>query len=524
MLPGKKYTLDDFAKIAWRRKWLILIPFVLVSVGTATVAHFLPNKYRSETLILVVPQRVPESYVRSTVTTRIEDRLQSMREEILSRTRLERIIVDNNLYAEERRTGIMQDVVEQMRKDIDVVVIKGDAFRVSYVGRDPMTVMKTTERLASLFIEENLQDRESLAEGTNQFLEATLQNARQSLVEQEQKLEAFRKKYAGELPSQATSNLQFAQNAQMQIQAILESLNRDRDRRLTVQGHIADLSLPENQVVATTPGSGADGPGVTARDQLAFNQAQLRIAESRLTPEHPDIKRLQRRIADLQERAQAEALASPLSPEAAPILTPAQLAKRARLKDLQLELESLDRQIATKQTQEQELRKTADEYQARVQMVPARETELAELTRDYNTMQQIYGDLLAKNQESKVAANLERRQIGEQFKTLDPARLPEKPFSPDRLRINLAGILFGLVLGVAITGAVELRDSSFRTEDDVVTVLALPVLARIPMMVTELDLSRRHRRRLVMSTAGVTAFLGAGALVWKLGVLNSLFR
>ena len=107
MLPGKTYTPEDFVKIALRRKWAILLPFVLIAVITVVVAHFLPNRYRSETVILVVPQQVPESYVRSTVTSRIEDRLQSISQQILSRTRLERIIQDFNLYEKERPAGIM---------------------------------------------------------------------------------------------------------------------------------------------------------------------------------------------------------------------------------------------------------------------------------------------------------------------------------------------------------------------------------------------------------------------------------
>jgi len=182
MLPGKVYKPEDVLQILRRRIWLLLVPFSIVSAATATYSRYLPDIFRSETLILVVPQRVPESYVRSTVTTRIEDRLQSISQQILSRTRLERIIQDFNLYVEQRRTGIMEDIVEQMRRDIVIQVVKGDAFRVSYTGQDPRTVMKVTDRLASLFIEENLRDREVLAEGTNQFLEAQLEDSRRRLL------------------------------------------------------------------------------------------------------------------------------------------------------------------------------------------------------------------------------------------------------------------------------------------------------------------------------------------------------
>ena len=162
-------------------------------LGTVVVAHYLPNRYRSETVILVVPQQVPESYVRSTVTSRIEDRLQSISQQILSRTRLERIIQDFNLYERERQMGIMEDVVERMRtRDIRVDTLKGDAFRIAFIGDNPMTVMRVTDRLASHFIDENLRDREILAQGTSQFLTVQLEDARRRLIEQEKKLEAYR--------------------------------------------------------------------------------------------------------------------------------------------------------------------------------------------------------------------------------------------------------------------------------------------------------------------------------------------
>jgi uncharacterized protein involved in exopolysaccharide biosynthesis len=124
VLPGKTYTPDDIARIALRRKWAIILPFLVIGLGAVIISHYLPNKYRSETLILVVPQQVPETYVRSTVTSRIEDRLQSISQQILSRTRLEKIIQDFNLYASERRTQIMEDIVERMRnRDIKVEVL-----------------------------------------------------------------------------------------------------------------------------------------------------------------------------------------------------------------------------------------------------------------------------------------------------------------------------------------------------------------------------------------------------------------
>ena len=500
MLPGKKYTPEDVLSILKRRFWLLIVPLAVIGAATGVVGRALPDLYRSETLILVVPQRVPENFVKSTVTTRIEDRLQSITQQILSRTRLERVIKDFELYPQERRTGIMEDVVEKMRRDISVQVVKGDAFRVSYVGREPRTVMKVTERLASLFIEENLRDRELQAEGTNLFLENQLEDARRRLIEQEKKLEVYRRQHTGELPSQLDSNLQVIQNTQMQIQAIVESLNRDSDRRLVLERQIAEAAAAPAELITPAPPAGGDSaPPASAAQQLEAARGQLQALELRLKPGHPDIGLMQRRIRDLERKAEAEALSAPVTPESAPRATsPAEFLRQQRLATLRGELEQLERQIAQKTEDERRLRAVSQNYQARAEAAPARETELVELMRDYTTIQSMYTTLLQKKEESKIAANLERRQIGESFKLLDPARLPERPFSPDRRTINVGGVLAGLALGLALIALLEYKDASFKTDVEITSVLSLPVLAVVPLMHSDAERRRLFKRRLVI--------------------------
>jgi polysaccharide chain length determinant protein (PEP-CTERM system associated) len=503
MLPGKQYKPEDIVQILRRRIWFVLLPFAVVAAGTAVGAKLLPDLYRSETLILVVPQRVPESYVRSTVTTRIEDRLQSISQQILSRTRLERIIEEFDLYPSERRVGIMEDVVQRMRDDIKIDVVRGDAFRVAYIGREPRTVMRVTERLASSVIEESLRDREVLAEGTNQFLEAQLEDARRRLVEHEKKLEEYRKRFSGELPSQLDMNLQAIQNTQLQIQSLVESVNRDRDQRRNAERQLTDLqaeapaaaSAPAPMVVTADGTSATQG---TTAQQLAAARATLQALELRLKPGHPDIGFWKRRIRELEKKVEGEALEAPVSDATAHSTSPAELQRQNRIADLKAELEQLDRQIEFKQSEEKRLRALSAGYQSRVEMAPTRESELVELTRDYTTLQTMYTNLLAKKEEAKISANLERRQVGEQFKLLDPARLPERPFSPDRRRINFFGLLGGLALGIGLVGLLEYRDSSFRTDDEIVSILSLPVLAVVPVMMSESERKRRRRRSVVM--------------------------
>ena len=509
MLPGKKYTPEDFLEIIRKRFWLLIVPLAVISALTAAITRKLPDWYRSDTMILVVPQRVPESYVRSTVTTRIEDRLQSISNQILSRTRLERIIQDFNLYAEERRTGIMEDIVERMRTtEIQVQVIKGDAFRVSYIGREPRTVMKVTERLASLFIEENLRDREVLAQGTNQFLEAQVEDARRRLMDHESKLATYRKQFSGQLPSQVEANMQAIQNTQLQIQSLVESINRDRERRLVVERQLADLSSNESSSSVAAP---IPVEGGTTSQQLAAARAALKTMSVRLKPTHPDIVTMERRIRDLEKKAEQEVLEAPVT-----TITPlnaAELARQRRVSDLQNDLAQLDRQLASKATEEKRLRDVAAAYQQRVEIAPTREAELAELTRDYTTLQSLYSNLLSKKEESKIAANLESRQIGETFKLLDPARMPERPFSPNRSRLNLLGLLAGLGLGVLLVALLEYRDASLKTDDEVVEVLAIPVLAVVPRMRSDRERKKLFRRKIAVSFCLASTVTACLALV-----------
>lgn len=495
MLPGKVLRPEDVLGILRRRAWWLLVPSAVVAAATAVVSRKLPDLYRSETLILVVPQRVPENYVKPTVTSRIEDRLQSISQQILSRTRLERIIQDFNLYAEEQRTGIMEDIVENMREDITVDVVKGDAFRVSYIGRDPRTVMRVTDRLSSLFIEENLRDRTMLAEGTDQFLEKQLADARGRLAETEKRLEEYRKRFAGQLPSQLETNLQVIQGTSAQLQQLNESLNRDRDRLLAVKRQLNDLTA-----IATAPLPADNDPnGGTAAEQLAAANAALAAMKLKLKPEHPDIKRANLAIAELQKKADHETTAASLAPEAAPRkATPTEVARVNKLNDLRAELDQLDRQIAFKEAEDKRLRSVVGSYQHRVEAVPTRESEMSALTRDYATLQTMYQGLVEKKEQSKIAANLERQQNGQQFKLLDPARLPEKPFSPNRLLINLVGLVGGIAIGAALIALLEYRDQSFRTEDEVAAAFGVNVLAVVPVMQSEAERKKQFRRTTIL--------------------------
>jgi polysaccharide chain length determinant protein (PEP-CTERM system associated) len=523
MIPGKKYTPEDFLRIAWRRRWLLVLPLCVTIVGGILYAFSLPEQWMSTALIQVVPQQVPEAYVKSAITVRIEDRLDSIKQLILSRTKLEAIIQEFNLYPDERRGGMMEEVVDRMRSsDISMAVAKGDAFRISFVSSDPKLAMRVTERVTSLFIAENLRDREVVAERSSQFLESQLSEVRQQMEATERKLAAYRQKFAGQLPDQVPTNLQAVTSLQLQIQQVTEAINRDRENRLYMQRQLADLTDTSSSSSPSpgpaAPGSDPNAPvGNTAAEQLEAARTALRQMELRFTPEHPDIIRAKRIIGNLERKVEQEALQQPLSGSpSTPRISPADTARQNRARELQTQLVALDRAIANKQSEVDRLRSSAGTYQGKVEAAPARESELTALTRDYSSFAEQYRQLLMKNQDAKMSASLERRQGGEQFRLLDPARIPERPFSPNRPKILAMALAMGFAIGGGLIALLEYRDRSLRTDDDVMLVLALPVLAVIPQMITSGERQMLRRRKLMMSAAGAIAVMCVAVVfVWK---------
>jgi polysaccharide chain length determinant protein (PEP-CTERM system associated) len=519
VIPNKQYSFDTILQIARRRKWLIVLPAAALALVGSLIVTWLPDQFRSETLILVVPQRVPETYVRSTVTSRIEDRLQAISQQILSRTRLEQIISDFNLYAKERANQeLMEDIVERMRtRDIGITIIKGDAFRVSYTANDPRLAMRVTERLGSLFIDESLRDREVLADGTTEFLATQLDEAQRKLVANENKLLEYQRTHDGELPAQMGANLQALHNAEMALRTVGDSANRTRERRIALERAVADLlntpdakpAVPEKPKVTS----------ISLEDELETQQKALLALELKLRPEHPDVRKQKRAVDELQKRVDTLKLAGELTPRPAAGAAPATAMdpeKRKRLLELRSDIDDLDREIQGKVAEEARLQAMVSMYQSRIQAAPLREAELATITRDYETLQDTYRSLLQKKEESQISANLEKRQIGEQFKILDPARMPEKPASPDRPKLYVLALLVALVMGGASAGLAEYFDRTLKTESDVQSALNLKVLATVPFIRDAVARRRRWRQRLAVGAVATTALVMCAGVAWRL--------
>jgi uncharacterized protein involved in exopolysaccharide biosynthesis len=308
----------------------------------------------------------------------------------------------------------------------------------------------------------------------------------------------------------------------MQIQNVLQTIDRAATQKLMDDRQIEALQAEPSATVG--PAGAATADPASANMQAGTTAQKLAMAKNVLSQQqlaglkegHPDVQTTQRLIRDLTKQLETESLERPVSADESNTgLSAAERQRKARLEGLKAEKDQLDKQIAALQTEEKRLRLVATSYQQKVDLVPARESEMIALTRDYGTLQSLYSSLLSKKEESNLATNLERRQIGEQFKLLDPARIPERPTSPNRPMLNLFGMLAGLAIGLAIVVFLEYRDASFKTDDEITRILALPVLAVVPLMESDQERTRGFKRRLIVSVGLGTAVAGClGILVY----------
>lgn len=508
--PGwSELSPEHYLLIILHRKWLVLGIFFFVSVGTALVSYWLPDLYTSETLILVDPQQVPDSYVRATVTGDIRNRLGALSQQILSTTRLQRIIDAFNLYPEERRKLPREDVINRMRADVAVKVMSDfagredlQAFKITYSGKDPRIVAQVTNELASLFIEENLKVRERMATGTSEFLENQLKEARKKLEVQEAQIRDFKLKHIGEMPEQQQANLQILGQLQARLQAVTDSLNRAEQQKSYLQavGGAQNSRTQEKK------------PEVAIRPDPAIEELRLAELLSRYGEKHPDVVRLKRQIQEeRQAREQAERQGDEVG--SAGMQTPLVPATNEGTSPLEAQLVALGGEIAKHAEDQERLLKSISDYQAKIESIPVREQQIANLIRDYEISREHYQQLLAKKLSAETATQLEIRQKGEKFTILDPAQIAEKPSRPNRLLINAMGSAGGLALGLVVALVTELLGISITSPGQVTMITGLSVLAVIPIIRTREDRVRRRRWGLASAASGLVTMLVLGAFL-----------
>ncbi len=497
----------DYLVIAKRRRWSLMGPFFAIGFIGFLVALVWPNSYRSEALILVEEQRVPEQYVMPNVATDLQNRLQSMTQQILSRTRLQRLIQQFNLYSRERAHMTLDELVDRMRKDIQVEPIsapgrQGDvtAFRISFTGDTPRLAQQITNELTSLFIEQNLQARTQSSESTTNFLENQLGQARKDLEEQETRLREFKGRFLGELPEQQQANLQILSSLQTQLQTVSAALDQAEQEKTYLESLKTQYQALQSSIAAQSKTSSMSTSSPT-NPMLTDLQNQLASLEARYTSRHPDVIKLKEQIAQLKAQSVSPPGAKPGVEAGAPSIsaspTDAQSLVQidSRLKANALEIADREKDIA-------DLRSKIQVIQGRLNLTPVREQELAEVTRNYENSKAYYQSLLQKKLQSSLATNLEIRQQGEQFRIIDAPTLPEKPIEPNRGQIVLIGWALGICAGVSLCAFREFTDGSLRTRKDISRYVNIPVLISVPVLRTREEESRAKLVR-IMELAGV---------------------
>jgi polysaccharide chain length determinant protein (PEP-CTERM system associated) len=536
-MPTPPTAYDDTAKgpglaglleIVRRRGALAVLPFLFVLTAAVSLAVFLPSLWTSRAVVLVDRQAIPERFVTSTVQADIEARLLMLSHEILTGDRLSQIARKYGLYRNARST---EELVDRMRKDIRIELVddpknrgrenRSFLFTVSYVATNPMVAADVANTLASLYIEENGRLRGQQAASASEFLEGQLREVRERLQTQERAITAYKEKNLGELPEQKEVNLRTLERLQQQLQIANDTNRRASERRQMLTNALGEIDTAVNM---TTPsGTGLSvTPADTAAARLNLLRQELAMAQTRFSDKYPDVVQLKEQIRVLEQKVEAEKQAQIAAQNAAP--KPAAAPNRRNGRELRTPPENayvqslmtqLDQSIVEAKTSAEQINAINGQlavYTRRLENTPKREQELALLTRDYDATRDLFKSLLAKRGEADMATELEQRQKGEQFRVIEPARLPERPTGPSRFRL----LLIGLALAIGASGAAiviaEQVDTSFRRIDEVRSTLPLAVLSAIPRITTERDRLRSLRhRRLATAAAAFGLFIVAGA-------------
>ncbi|MHB8783885.1 MAG: GumC family protein [Desulfobacteria bacterium] len=532
----------EYLDILRRRKWLVIFSFLFILFGAFVHSVITPELYKSSTTILVVPQRVPEGYVRSTISVKIEERLTTIQQQVMSRTRLNTVMDELGLFKTERKKMPMEDVVEMMRKRIQIQVASSertrsrgegsDAFTLTFIHENPQMAMLTASRLASFFIDENLKTREQQAVGTSEFLDSQLQETKKKLEAQEEKVKEYKLRYMGELPQQLQANLQILSRLQEQMKSNSDAIRSAQDRKVYIEAQIGALEAQRNAITSQLGGGGADNAVVFGdqevgfANELAAKRSQLAALSAKYTDNYPEIRRLKDEVAQLEKR-----LADANRKEEVPVPPPGGASVRRpatggstystasggkewqEINRLRAQSAGLDSEIGSLKKERVEIGKNIAHMEARVEKSPRREQEMISLTRDYENLKNQYDDLLKKKLDADVSQNLEKRQKGEQFQILDPANLPQEPFTPNRPRIFGIALMAAFLVGIGGAFGLEVVNPTLRGTNDFKHFFDLHLLGSIPAIRNELyERQVKVRRTVVMGglvsfTAAVTVFL-----------------
>jgi polysaccharide chain length determinant protein (PEP-CTERM system associated) len=480
MIRDGEITVNE-AKRVLRKYWWIL-PLSILACGTLGLlaAMVLPKKYTSETVVLVAQPTVPIDYVKPVVSDDLNRRLASMKEQILSRTRLQPIIEKFGLYAKDRDRVHMEELIERLKSSVTITPLEPMAgtqnrtlpgFSVNVIFDNPQTAQQICTEITSMFMAQNTTEREHQASQTTFFLSGQLDEAKRKLDEQDARLAQFKRLHLGSLPEEETTNLSLLTGMNTQLEASIQAVSRAH------QDKALNESLLTQQETAWKMSQTGQNPE-TSEQQLNALQEQLTILLARYTPEHPDVVKLKNQIEELKKHMAGAAK----SDRQASDTTRASAIEPPQIQQLRAKLHQ-DELIITDLTKRQnQIQDQIRQLEARIQASPVVEQQFKEITRSYQTALDFYNELLKKREQSAMATDLEHQQESEQFRTLDPPSLPVKPSFPKKTYFAGGGLGAGLVLGLGIMYLIAFTDKSMHTERDVELCLKLPVLATVPKL------------------------------------------
>jgi succinoglycan biosynthesis transport protein ExoP len=468
--------LRHFLYAPLRRPLLVVLPWAAIFILSVVSIYVLPRKYMSSALVLVESEKMPESFIPKVATRDPSQRLEAVKPEILSRTRLERVLDETHPYP-----GVDKNqAVEKMRAATFVNLSGNDGFTIAFYHRDPLKAQEVTDRLARLFIDETVKSRTQQVEEAVDFLVVQVQDARKELEAKDEALRRYKEERMGKLPEQLDANLATLQMLQREQQNVEESLLFAREKQEALARGVGRAAGASAAGTAATTGSA----------ELAELNRELAALRTRYKDAHPDVESLRARIARLQARM-AEVRKSGGTEGAAAEGEPSAAVAREQLERAGQEIRKLEERQKDLQTRIENTRHNVEE-------TPRTEQELATLTRDYKKLDENYTALLSKQLEAQMSGRLERRWKGERFRMLDPASLPDKPVFPKPPLFLTMGALLGLAAGIAASLVAEYLDPTVKDSEVLQAVQGYPVLASIPHLP---DLATAPRPHVVRTDA-----------------------
>ncbi len=456
-------AFEDYLAIFRRWWWIVVLGLLLGGGGAYAYLQVATPLYEASTLILVEPQRIPEEYVKSTVSFNVKRQLTTLTHQVLSRTYLEKVL---SRYPEVGGPvdAPIEDRIEALKRRIEIKVIGNDAFQLYFTGKSPKVVQEVTDMLASLFIQENLRVREQQADSTAQFLERERQEMKSYLEKLETELREYKEAHIGELPEQLESNLRALDRLQEEAAQLDAGINLLLQQRAEVQ---KELDERMNELESAAAQEVVD----PLQEELESKQAELGALLLKFTDRHPDVVRLREEIHALRARlAERERGSGPRA--YAPL-------KKSTPHPLQVRLQQIDLELARRRNERKSVQEQIAKYQERVENTPRMEQQMAALQRDYNNARSNYLSLLNKQLEARLARNMELRQQGAQFRVLDKARKPTKPVKPNPLKIMILGLGGGGGLGLGIVFLLAFLDRKIRTVEDLLLVSNMKLLGEL---------------------------------------------